>query len=160
MRRIRDVSPPAGLGRLAYRLPIVIYRAHLGRLLGARFLLLEHRGRRTGKARKTVLEVIGHDRAHGTWRVVSAWGERAQWLRNLRAAPRARIQTAGRAVPVDARVVSAPEAEQAIVDYGRRHPCAVRSVARLLGWETDGSEQDLRAFASLVRVVELTRVEG
>lgn len=160
MRRIREVSPPTGLRRLVYRLPIAICHWHLGRLLGSRFLLLEHCGRRSGEVRETVLEVIHSDRALGIWYVVSAWGDRAQWLLNLRAAPRARIKTAGRTVRVDAREVSAPEAELVLLEYGGRHPRAARSVARLLGWEMNGSEQDLRAFASVVRVVELTGVDG
>jgi len=160
MRRLRDVPPSAGLRRLAYRLPIAIYRARLGWILGARFLLLQHRGRRSGALRETVLEVVRSDRERGVWYVVSAWGERAQWLLNLRAEPRVRIETAGRMRSAEAREVSSEEAEEVIADYGRRHPHAMRWLARHLGWEIEAAEQDFRALASVTRVVELRAVVG
>lgn len=160
MRKLREVPPPRGLARLGYRLPIALYRVRLGRLLGARFLLLEHRGRRSGELRRAVLEVVHRDGDRGVWWVVSAWGDRAQWLRNLRSAPRACIETAGRTQAVEARVVPDDEAEEVLLAYGRRHPRAIRALARLLGWEVDGSERDLRQLASVVRVVELRALDG
>jgi hypothetical protein len=48
---------PVGALRLAFRLPIYLYRLDLGRLLGHRFLLLVHRGRESGLLRETALEV-------------------------------------------------------------------------------------------------------
>jgi hypothetical protein len=38
--------------------PVSLYRLHLGWLLGHRFLLLTHTGRRSGLRRQTVLEVM------------------------------------------------------------------------------------------------------
>ena len=43
---------------LGLRLPSYIYHLRLGGLLGHRFLLLTHRGRRSGLARRTPLEVL------------------------------------------------------------------------------------------------------
>lgn len=159
MQRMRDVPPPAGLRRLAYRLPIALYRVRLGWILGSRFLLLEHRGRRSGVLRQTVLEVVRADRDRGQWHVVSAWGDRAQWLRNLREAPRVRIETAGQTFLADAQETPLEEAEEVICAYGLLHPRAVRSVARLVGWKIEATDADLRALASVVRVVRLTAVE-
>ena len=47
--------------RFLYRLPIPLYQAGLERVLGRRFLCLDHKGRVTGVIRRTVLEVIAHD---------------------------------------------------------------------------------------------------
>ena len=44
--------------RWLFRLPVYLYRCHCGGLLGHRFLLLIHRGRRTGRRYETVLEVM------------------------------------------------------------------------------------------------------
>jgi hypothetical protein len=63
--------------RLAFRLPIYLYRLNLGWLLGHRFLLLVHRGRRSGLRRETVLEVVRYNPATKESVVLSAWGERA-----------------------------------------------------------------------------------
>lgn len=76
--------------RRVMRLPILLYRAHQGILLDHRFLLLEHRGRRSGLVRRTVLEVVERP-SRDRYLVVSSLGERAEWLRNLRAEPHARV---------------------------------------------------------------------
>ncbi|MEO2169431.1 MAG: hypothetical protein ABGY42_15180 [bacterium] len=52
MQRIREVRPPIGLKRLFFRLPIRLYQLRLGRLLGGRFVLLHHIGRKSGLARQ------------------------------------------------------------------------------------------------------------
>jgi hypothetical protein len=49
---------PTGWVRALLRLPILLYRLHLGWLLGHRFLLLTHVGRKSGLQRRTVLEVV------------------------------------------------------------------------------------------------------
>src|SRR5579872_6864271 len=67
--------------------PVSLYRLHLGWLLGRRFLLLTHTGRRTGLRRQTVLEVMEY-RSDGPEAVVmSGFGPQANWLRNIQAAP-------------------------------------------------------------------------
>ena len=65
VRRIRVLSwpKPTGIVRVAFRLPVYLYRANLGWLLGHRGLLLTHRGRKSGRVYQTVLEVIRYDPA-------------------------------------------------------------------------------------------------
>lgn len=72
---------PGHLLRLLFRTPIVLYRMRMGWLLGGRFLLLAHTGRKTGKTRRTVIEVVAHDQSVPEVAVIAAWGERAQWVR-------------------------------------------------------------------------------
>jgi deazaflavin-dependent oxidoreductase (nitroreductase family) len=78
---------PAGALRLALWLPIYLYRLDLGWLLGHSFLLLGHLGRKSGLLRETVLEVILYDPATREGVVLSAWGEKAGWYRNIEAVP-------------------------------------------------------------------------
>jgi deazaflavin-dependent oxidoreductase (nitroreductase family) len=56
-------------------------------LLGHRLRYLIHRGRKTGKHRETILEVVGYDPHTPEVFVVAGWGERGDWYRNLVAAP-------------------------------------------------------------------------
>ncbi len=77
--------------RLA-RSPLWLYRHGLGRLLGPRLLMLEHRGRSSGLLRQVVLEVVDRP-GPGTYRVVSGLGPGSQWFRNLQADPRCRVTT-------------------------------------------------------------------
>ena len=64
------------------RAPIWIYQARLGFLFGSRLLMLEHIGRRTSARRYVVLEVIEHQ-PPDTYVVISGFGDRAQWFRNV-----------------------------------------------------------------------------
>ncbi|WP_225920716.1 nitroreductase family deazaflavin-dependent oxidoreductase [Pseudonocardia oceani] len=107
--------------RTLMRLPIHLYRARLGFLLGTRLLMLEHRGRRTGARRRVVLEVIGRP-APGVYVVASGFGRRAQWFRNVSAEPRVRLSTGWRGPrPAVARVLGTAEADAALHAYAARH---------------------------------------
>ena len=46
-----DVRPPHGLTRLLMRFPIWLFCMHLGWMVGERFLLLTHTGRKSGLPR-------------------------------------------------------------------------------------------------------------
>ena len=80
-------DPPGRFLRMVLRLPLWLYRLRLGFLLGRRFLLLTHTGRKSGLARQAVLEVVRHDRATGTYVVASGWGEGSDWFRNIQKTP-------------------------------------------------------------------------
>ncbi len=78
---------PAGLARRLYRAPIALYRIGLGFLMGGRFLMVEHTGRKSDQPRYTVLEVVRYDRDADTYVVASGWGERSDWFRNVTKTP-------------------------------------------------------------------------
>lgn len=88
-------SRPAGALRLVFRLPIYLYRFNLGWLLGNRFLLLTHQGRKSGLPRQTILEVILYDQATRESVVLSGRGEKADWYRNIEARPALEVRTGG-----------------------------------------------------------------
>ena len=56
-----------------FKLPVVLYRLRLGWLLGKRFMLLTHVGRRSGKVRRTILAVLRFDAQTREIYAVSAW---------------------------------------------------------------------------------------
>lgn len=155
LRKKRDVQPPRGWTRAFYRAPILIYRIGLGGLLGRRFLLLHHLGRHTGKPRRAVLEVMGRDSATGACIVACGFGEQTHWLRNLMAQPDARIELGWKGIDVRAERLAPADAEREMVEYGRRTPRAARLVAGLIGYEHDGSDEDLRALAGVLPLIRL-----
>jgi deazaflavin-dependent oxidoreductase (nitroreductase family) len=135
-------APPAGWLRLALKAPRWLYRFHLGRLLGHRFLLLTHRGRRSGRVYQTVLEVVRYDPATNESIVVSGWGDRADWYTNIQATPALAIETGGeRYVPAQ-RFLAPDEVYETLRDYLRRNRWATRIVRRLFGLRFDGSDHD------------------
>jgi deazaflavin-dependent oxidoreductase (nitroreductase family) len=86
--------------------------------------MLEHTGRRTGIRRYVVLEVVDRP-CPGTYVVVSGFGDRAQWLRNVRADPRVRVRVGARPpAPATARPLTSQDAAAALTAYARSHPRA------------------------------------
>lgn len=133
--------------RLA-RLPILVYRLGLGRLLGNRFVMVEHLGRRSGLVRRTVLEVIG--RGVDTLDVPVAWGRGSDWFRNVTAHPRVRVSSGRlRGVPATAEVLDPAAAAEVFRRYASEHPRAARILAKTFRLPF----HDPRAVAEQVPVV-------
>ena len=149
----RPRSRPTGASRLAFRLPIYLYRTGLGRLLGHRFLLLVHRGRKSGLIRETVLEVFVHDPDTGESVVLSAWGEESDWYRNVAATPALEVRTGDQRYVPGQRFLDPEENHAVISDYGRRHPLAFRAFARVFGYPLLGTEAARRGVARSLRLV-------
>ncbi len=129
--------------RWIVRLPVLLYRVRLGAIFGNRLLMLEHIGRHSGKARYVVLEVV--DRPSPTMLVVvSGFGARAQWYRNIRSHSSVRVyMRSHRPLPAVARVMTTDEAQAALSTYARDHPRAWGSLRPVLE-ETLGTSIDER----------------
>lgn len=134
---------PRGLTRLLLRAPVLLYRARLGWLLGRRFVYVVHRGRRTGRRRETVLEVVRYDPATAEIFVVSGWGTRSDWYRNLRAHPAVEVRLGARGYPAPRqRFLDGDETLRLMLDYRRAHPRAWRRLAPILGLPLDPGPAD------------------
>jgi deazaflavin-dependent oxidoreductase (nitroreductase family) len=130
--KLVDFNPSRGPLRGLLRIPLLLYRIRLGRLLGQRFLLLKHIGRKTGLEHRTVLEVLRSEKAHDCYIVCSAWGEHSQWFKNIQQRPEVEIEVGGRLIRATAVRLSELQAEQELRDYARRHPTAYRTIRRLI----------------------------
>ncbi|WP_225729338.1 MULTISPECIES: nitroreductase family deazaflavin-dependent oxidoreductase [unclassified Nocardia] len=108
--------------RWMVRAPIGIYRAGMGFVFGRRMLMLEHLGRRSGKRRYVVLEVVDRP-APGEYIIVSGFGAGAQWYRNILAHPGVRVWVGfRRAASATATPMSEPDSIAALEYYSQRHP--------------------------------------
>jgi deazaflavin-dependent oxidoreductase (nitroreductase family) len=129
--------------KAAFRLPDLLYRNGLGWVLGRRFLRLLHVGRRTGTRYAAVLEVVRHDPSHAEFVVVSGFGTRTDWLRNIEAGNPVEVTVGRRTFVADHRRLDREEAFAAMADYERRNrmigPVVRRALSWLLGWRYDGS---------------------
>jgi deazaflavin-dependent oxidoreductase (nitroreductase family) len=148
--KIRDVRPPRGLARLGFRLPIGLYRMGLGGLLGTRFLLLTHTGRKSRLPRRTVLEVVRYDRESGTIIVAAGFGAGSDWYQNIRENPRVIVECGGFKREMLATFLTPDQSGGELLDYSRRHPLAMRELAGFMGYRLDGSETDVRALGRLL----------
>ena len=124
-------TQPRGMLRLGLRLPIWLYRAHLGWLLGNRFLMLTHTGRKSGLERHTVIEVVQHNKDTDTYYVVSGWGEKSDWYQNIRKTPSVTIQTGGRKFKSIAEFIPVEKAIGIVQSYAREHSMAFNELSGL-----------------------------
>jgi deazaflavin-dependent oxidoreductase (nitroreductase family) len=146
LKQINERKALTGWRRFFFRAPIWLYRWGLGWLLGKRFLLINHIGRKSGLPRQAVVEVLVYDRDHNAYYVAAGFGPESQWYKNLLARPDVTIVVGRQKLAVTAVPLSPPEAGVAILDYARRHPAAIKYLARMVGCEVDGSEADYLAL--------------
>ena len=155
-RKLSDSRPPHGWLRLGARLPIWLYRAHLGWLLDDRFLMLTHIGRKSGRPRQVVLEVVNHDKPTDTYLVASGWGEKSDWFRNIQKTPKVTIHAGHRRLEAIAVQLPVDEAERQLRDYAQRHRIAFAELsAMILGRRLAGTDEDFAYLAHAVPLVAL-----
>ena len=124
-------TPPGKALRFGLRLPIWLYRLHLGWLLGDRFLMLTHTGRKSGSPHQTVIEVVSHDKTTDTYYVVSGWGEKSDWYQNIRKTPQVTVHVGGRRFQSTANFIPREKAIELMNTYAREHPIAFNELSGL-----------------------------
>jgi deazaflavin-dependent oxidoreductase (nitroreductase family) len=147
--------PKAGPRRWLFRAPLLVYRARLGWLFGHRLVMVVHRGRRSGRWRQVVVEVVVRDQETGAVTVASGYGPTANWYRNLLAHPDGEIVLGSRRLAVRATPVAPEEGGDLMVDYARRRPRSARMVARQMGVPVDGGEASYRALGRALPYIRL-----
>jgi deazaflavin-dependent oxidoreductase (nitroreductase family) len=144
----RRLPTPHGILRWLLRLPIHLYHLRLGWMLGERFMLLEHLGRKSGRWHTVVVEVIGHDEGTDTYFAASGWKLRSDWYRNILAHPQVRLSTGHRNhLEAVAHVLAPKAAGERLVEYAHRHPLAMRELADVMGYKEHKTDDDIRAIA-------------
>lgn len=155
MQTTPRLKRPQGLKRWFFRAPIWLYKIGLGGVMGKRFLLLNHVGRKSGLPRKVVLEVTQYDRDSETYYIASGWGKQSDWFQNLRKQPEVTIQVGGKERPVTAVFLNPEASGEIMVDYARRYPKAALALSRFMGFQADGREETYRQIGQNIPFVAL-----
>ncbi len=140
----KQPSPPRGFSRFLFRLPIQLYRLNLGWLLGRRFILINHIGRKSGLPRQTVLEVAHYEPEKNSYYVAAGFGRNSDWFRNLEKTSNASIQVGRKKWEATAVFLTPVESGQMMVTYAQNYPKSAKNIFRFIGHETDGSEASFR----------------
>jgi len=83
--------PESGLHKALFMWPVHLWRLGLAPIIGHHMMLISHTGRKSGLPRRTMTESYRlDDRSYAP----CAFGEQAQWYKNIAADPRVTIQTA------------------------------------------------------------------
>jgi len=147
---------PRGFLLCIFRLPIWLYRIRLGWVLGERFLLLAHTGRKSGRLHQTIIEVVRHDRETDTYFVASGFGYNSDWFLNIKQNPNVAITINRRTLTVRARLLSESKAAKELLNYANRHPIAFRELSLILsGKSIEATEEHCLEFAKSVPIIAL-----
>ncbi len=147
------------IGRLrAKDWPVLLERLGLGRLLGRHFLVVTHRGWRSGLVRQTGVMVLHEDRRTGEV-CVAAGSLMADWYRNLQAEPALQVALAGRRFRAAQRLVT-PEELARHIAWARQHrPFQAWIQSRFFGWAWTTSPDHILALARKLGGVAFLPVE-
>jgi deazaflavin-dependent oxidoreductase (nitroreductase family) len=144
---------PGALLRFGLYLPTWLYRLHLGWLLGRRFLMLLHTGRRTGRIHRTVVEVVSHEGSLSFY-VVSGWGRKADWYRNIHEQPEVQIRVGSRTMNARAEDVPTEKAAGIMEEYTNRYPLAFKELTQFfLGEEMQPGLETARRVVEMMPMV-------
>ncbi len=150
---------PRGLLRFALRLPIWLYRFHLGWLLGHRFVMFRHIGRKSRLPRYTVVEVVQHDPPTNTYIIASGWGETSDWFQNVQQEPAVILYAGCRQMAATVARLSIDEATKVLKGYAYRYPIAFHKISKMMvGQVLTSDETDCRLLAQAIPLVTLSPV--
>jgi deazaflavin-dependent oxidoreductase (nitroreductase family) len=159
-----NMAGPSPILARALRLPVHLYDIGAGRILGRRFLLLTHRGRRSGRLYRTMLEVVGWDPERREAIVMSGFGVKANWRLNALAGGAVEVQIAGLRFTPQVRSLEPEEAGAVLADYERRNRAVgpiVRAVlSRLAGFRYDGSTEARNRLVEKLPLVAFSPKNG
>jgi deazaflavin-dependent oxidoreductase (nitroreductase family) len=85
------IYPAQGWRKLMFKWPLQLWRMGFGPILGQVMMVVTQTGRKSGLPRHTMLEYY---RLRERPYVLSGWGTKSQWAKNLLANPHCTIQTA------------------------------------------------------------------
>ena len=143
---------PAGFLKWAYNLPRFLYRWRLGWVLGHRFLMVTHLGRKSGRERQTVLEVVHYDPEIRECVVAAAYGSRSDWYQNIHVHPALVVQVGRECYTPQQRDLSPEETLFFMREYQRHHPRAFRQFMHLL-YAYDGTDAGLEELVQKIPAV-------
>ncbi len=121
---------------------IIVYRFHLGWLMGHRFLLVTHRGRKTGKVRQTGVMVLHYDH-RSREAFVAAGSAHADWYRNIHASPALEVALGRERYRPEQRFLEVEEIAELLAWSRQRHPIKARIQSLFFHWPWDLSDQEL-----------------
>jgi deazaflavin-dependent oxidoreductase (nitroreductase family) len=118
--------------------------------------MLTHTGRKSGAKRQTVVEVVDHDPASGTYFIASGWGEKSDWLQNVMKTPEVTVNVGARQFDAEARRLSPEKAARALSTYAARHPKAFSWLAKaMIGESLPPTAEACAALAARIPLVAL-----
>jgi len=139
---------PNRLLKFFFKVPVWIHKMGFGgweRLIGAQWMLITTTGRKTGKRRKTMVDVMDHDKTTDTYYIEAAYGAHADWYKNIQSNPIFEAQVGRRKFKARAGALTNEGAGEMLVQFYRQKPAYTRSVMAMAGMKFK-DEDELRVI--------------
>jgi deazaflavin-dependent oxidoreductase (nitroreductase family) len=152
---------PNALQKFFFKVPVFMHKIGFGgweKLIGAEWMLITTRGRKSGKPRDAMVDVMDYDAASDTYFIEAAYGDRADWYKNMQANPVFEARVGRRKFKATATPLSNEGAGELMVKFFRRKPAYTRSVMAMVGMKFE-SEEELRVLGSKLTLLAVKPVK-
>ena len=139
---------PNQLLKFFFKVPVWLHKIGFGgweRLIGAQWMLITTTGRKTGKRRETMVDVMDYDKAADIYYIEAAYGARADWYKNIQSNPIFEAKVGRRKFKARAGALSNEGAGEMLVQFYRHKPAYTRSVMAMAGMKFK-DEDELRVM--------------
>jgi len=139
---------PSRLWKFLFRIPLFMYNIGIRgweRLIKVQFMKITTKGRKTGKSHSVLVDIINHDVDSGIYYVSSAYGEGADWMKNIKVNPFFDAQVGRRTFKAIAEQVGEEIGRELLFVYIDEHRNYVNSLLKMIGMDLSVlSEEELR----------------
>jgi deazaflavin-dependent oxidoreductase (nitroreductase family) len=136
---------PRGFLKLFYKAPVFLHKLGfvwwIEKFTGATWMLITTTGRKTGKPRQVMVDVLNYDHDLDTYYIEAAYGGRADWVRNIRANPVFQVQVGKRKFAARATELPPDQNGDLLVAMYRRAPGYTRTVFAVVGVKVNNEEE-------------------
>jgi len=144
------LEPPKGLTKYFFKIPV--YFARIGlfgweKIFGLDWMLLITTGRKSGKKRYSMVDILLYERDTDTYYIEVGFGKKSDWYQNIQANSVFEAQVYRRKFTAIAEELSAEKAGDMLVNFVQKRPVYSKSVMKVVGI-TFNSESELRGMVS------------
>lgn len=149
MTETTTLDPPSGWLKFFFKIPVLIARMGLAgweRLIGVEWMLLTTIGRRSGKKRYSMVDVLVYEKESDTYFIEVGFGKRSDWFCNIQVNPLFEAQVGRRRFHATAEKLPSEQTADVMVDFVRRRPQYAKAVMKMVNI-TYKNEEELRRMA-------------
>jgi len=153
---------PNGFLKFFLKIPLFMHKIGFGgweRLMGAEWMLLATTGRKTGKRRETMVDVMDYDKTTDTYYIEAAYGSHADWYKNIKSHPDFEAQVGRRKFKARASELDPKDTGEMLVQFYRRKPAYTRSVMAMVGMKFK-NEDDLRKIGDKLMLLAVRPIQA
>ncbi len=137
---------PNSFLKFFFKIPLFMHKIGFGgweKLIGAEWMLLSTTGRKSGRRRDAMVDVMDYEATSDTYYIEAAYGARADWFKNIQVNPVFDAQVGRRKFKAQAQELNAADTGEMLVRFYRRKPAYTRSVMAMVGMKFK-DEDELR----------------